>query len=716
MLNLKRWHEKYLEKLKGILAPPSSVSPASAAGGGDGSRNDSGSEGSEPHETSTLLGSSSTLQDYGVGVGIVPLDPSEEEDEDEDVGGGDFITRLDTATPSAQMEELSYRKLWNHDKAEFWKRILRRSPYYLFPPLLWLPQYQWADNILSDIITGVGVACMLIPQALAYASLAEVPAQMGLYTALIPVVVFSLMTTSRHVHAGPDALASLLVGLTLVKPHAATSNLDPAHLAPIYSLICGLTLLLMGIFRFGFLDNVLSRPLLAGFVNAVAVIILVMQFEPLLGLKPSHGEAVWEKVVYLVEHVSETHIGTLLCGVLFLFILIGSRVYKHFFPFKWTKYVVDTLIVVVLGIGLSWGLSLEKQGVAILGHVESGFPLPAAPQLTGGGFADNFPDSVVICIIGFVETIVAAKLYATKHNYQISPNRELVALGVSNVVGSFFHSYPTFGSLTRSSVADFLGAKSQLYSLVSSVFVVITILFLTPVVYYLPRVAMSAIICVAAASLVELHDLMFLWRIRAWKELSLLLFTFVVTIAFGVDIGIFIGIGVSLLMVVNHTSVPHISVLGKSQYHNSAWVDVMQETDAVLDPGVLVVRIEESLYFANIEQIKDMFTRIEIFGSYLAHPTAMKVEEPLRAIVVHAKSITEMDASAIQTIYEMMLDYQKRGIFLCFVKLRSSLKKSFLLSGIIGGLGGDRIFVSTDEAMKYVNTVVLPNKKRKKHH
>eukprot|EP01125_Pyxidicula_operculata_P012514 TRINITY_DN4109_c0_g1_i2.p2 TRINITY_DN4109_c0_g1~~TRINITY_DN4109_c0_g1_i2.p2 ORF type:complete len:245 (-),score=38.52 TRINITY_DN4109_c0_g1_i2:705-1439(-) len=215
---------------------------------------------------------------------------------------------------------------------------------------------------------------------------------------------------------------------------------------------------------------------------------------------------------------------------------------------------------------------------------------------------------------------------------------------------------------------------------------------------------MSSIITVAAISLFEFHDLIFLWKIRAWKDIILLFLTFAITVTLGVDLGIFISIGISILMVVRHTSLPHIAILGKNE--SNKWVDVSSDHHAKITPGILIVRVDEALYFANMEQIKDMFKRIEQFGSHLAHPTDDNLQVPLKAIIIHAGNISKMDASAMEILSEMMAEYQKNGIFVCFVKLRPKLKISFLQSGIIGALGGDRIFSTTEEALTYVKNTV----------
>jgi len=365
-----------------------------------------------------------------------------------------------------------------------------------------------------------------------------------------------------------------------------------------------MTLLLMGIVRVGFLDNILSKPLLSGFVNAVALIIIANQLESFFGLPPLHKEQAWEKVYAALANITLTHPLTLMIGVTCLAVLICLRVLKwRFDHIRWLKFIIDTVVVVSLGIGISYGFDLQNRGilvllfpfyplpcyllnfigVKVLGDFPNSIPLPEFPRFRSlERFQDYYVDAIVICIIGFVESIVAVKIYATKHNYSISPNRELVAMGAANLIGSFFHTFPAFGSLTRSAVGDFLGSTSQLFALISALFVLLTILFLGPIMYFLPRVTMSAIIIVAAYSLFEIHDMLFLWRVRAWKELALLVGTFLVTLGLGVDTGIFIGVGISLLLVVAHTTVPHITILGKNS--EGKWVDASSDLTAELDP------------------------------------------------------------------------------------------------------------------------------------
>jgi len=216
---------------------------------------------------------------------------------------------------------------------------------------------------------------------------------------------------------------------------------------------------------------------------------------------------------------------------------------------------------------------------------------------------------------------------------------------------------------------------------------------------------MSAILLVAACSLFEWEDLIFFYRVRAWVDIALMLTTFCATIFLGVDLGIIVSIGISIFIVLKHTTLPHIAVLGKNM--EGQYVDIYLDKNAQITQGVIIVRIDESLYFANMEQIKEMFKRIQHFGSHYAHPTDKKEEYPTRAIIVHAKNIADMDASAMQILWEMMEEYQKDDVFVCFVKLPSQLKKSFVRTGIIGSFGGNRVFPSVDAAISYIRENVM---------
>lgn len=579
-----------------------------------------------------------------------------------------------------------------------WNKIKTRIPYYV-PIVSWLPKYKWKDDAVSDLVAGVGVAAMLIPQSLAYALLAGVEPQYGLYTAFFPLIIYTFMGTSKQLSIGPDALSSLLVGLILPEIKASSSQVFP-----VLAFMTGIILLVLGLLRVGFLDNVLSKPLLCGFVNAVAVTILMEQVDTMFGL-PNRGQHGWRKLVTWWHDKADINWVTFGLGLIFMAILFLNRWLKS----KWRpfKYVPETLVVVIVGILIMKFSSFEKQNVKLLGKLTSGFEVPEAPALslmsTGTG-ESIFGAAMLISVIGFIEHIVIAKLYAAKYNYPISPNRELVALGISNSVSSFFKTYPTFGSLPRSAVADGLGAKSQLFAAVTVVVMFFTIMFMGPLFYHLPRVAMGAIIVVASIGLFEFEDIEFLWGIRAWKELFLMAVTFGLTIALGLELGIFISLGISVFFIIKTTTYPHVTILGHKP--DTDTFTEIAAVDSTILPGIIIVRIEDPLYFANIAQIKALFSRIERLGDPKAHPALARSAslKPTEAIIIHSRNILTMDASAIQVLHEMMHDYDQRGVLVVFVKLRENLIEPFLRAGILEGTPDTckRLFSNLGEAVTYI--------------
>ncbi|KAL6063515.1 putative sulfate transporter [Balamuthia mandrillaris] len=592
-----------------------------------------------------------------------------------------------------------------------WKTFKQRFPYYV-PIMTWLPQYKWS-YLPRDLAAGLAVAAMLIPQSLAMALLAGLPPQYGLYSCWFPLIVYACMGNSKQMAVGPETVASILLGLNL-----QSSGLDPSdypNFTHIIAFTCGLFLFGLGILRFGFLDNVLSRPLLSGFINAVALMVMMEQVDTLLGITNAHLHD-WHKFPNIIKNISHTNWQTLVLGIVTIMVLLSFRALNMLIAktrqkrYSFVKFIPMTMVVVLISILFSWLSDLQAEGVAILGKIPSGFPVPQPPQLKSVGvFSDSLVSAMVISVLGFIESIIIAKHYAAKYNYPVSPNRELVALGMANILGSFFRIMPAFGSLMRSSIAESAGARTQLHGVVTALIMIMAILFLQPVFYYLPKTTLAAIIIVAALGLLELEDLFFLIKIRAWGALFLFVATLVLTLSLGVELGIVVSLGISVFLIIRHTSLPHIAILGLEPKSNK-FKDISRWSDARTIPGIVVIRIEEALYFANIGQIKEMFSRIERMGSHTAHPSEKKTLPPLRGIVIDCRNIPEIDASAVQILFEMVEDYKLRRIRVCFVKLRGQLKMSFLRAGILGSTNvTDTVFASNKEAVDFIENGPRPN-------
>eukprot|EP01120_Amphizonella_sp_Union-15-10_P010865 TRINITY_DN4503_c0_g1_i1.p1 TRINITY_DN4503_c0_g1~~TRINITY_DN4503_c0_g1_i1.p1 ORF type:complete len:652 (-),score=114.26 TRINITY_DN4503_c0_g1_i1:35-1990(-) len=592
-----------------------------------------------------------------------------------------------------------------------WQIFKQKFPYYI-PILFWMPNYQWRRDLPKDLIAGLGVAFMLIPQSLAYSSLAGLPPIIGLYTALIPLFVYTIFGTSKQMSIGPDALGSLLVGVTLAESEKILTEDEKVIVAHALAFVTGLFLFTLGLLRVGFVDNVLSRPLLCGFVNAVACIILCDQLNPLFGIlvDPSIGHG-WPRALYAFKNIKQTYVPTLLFGIVTIGILVGIQIIKKTFGnrFGFLKYIPQTLVVVILGIVIRYGARNDAHigRIRILGNISQSFPVPTFPHVIDHDFLTEFVSpSIIIGIIGFVESIVVAKLYSTKHHYSISANRELISLGMTNFIGSFFRIYPTFGSLPRSAVADNMGAQTQLFNSVAGCVILAVVLYFGQFFTYLPNVVMAAIIIVAAVLLLEFEDIIFLWKIRSWTGLLQLAFTFFITFILGPELGIFINICISIFLVIKHTTAPSLSILGKLP--DGRYRDISSNPDAEKIPGILIVRIQTPLYFANIAKLKHMLFKIEKLGSATAHPTEANFVKPpeTKAVLLHVKYATDVDSSALETLHEMAHAYEHRGIYFGFIKLLPHLVSPFLAAGIVSSQ--DKLFSSIEKAVDAAEAHVPP--------
>ncbi|KAL5033923.1 hypothetical protein BDV3_003553 [Batrachochytrium dendrobatidis] len=698
---------------------------------------------------------------------------------------------------------------------QFWVFFRTRLRYYV-PVVGWLPKYDVMLNLQGDIMAGITVAFLIIPQSLSYAqALVQVPPVFGLYSAMIPLIVYSLLGTSRQLAVGPEALVSILVGSSVREfttwrdsPNPETNSSasilpgmfsfisepsvgthDPMENVQATTLLClmvGVFTFLLGFFRLGFLDSVLSRALLRGFVLAVAMVVMIDMSETLFGIIPPVGQCIAnvtesvlasahgstskfiledlpapveetaspiEKLIHTLINLSHAHILTTILSVTsILFLLLSRQLKRHYKHVKWLQLVPEILVLVLTSIILSQVFRWDCQGVAILNRV-------LAPETPADGteyITHPIPTlekvkyltlpAILISVIGFVESIVVAKTYASKHRYTVSPNRELVAIGVGNIVSSFFGGFPGFGSLGRSAVNDSAGARTQVAGFTTGVIVYCTSVWLLPYFEFLPKAVCSSIIVVAALKLVEVEDIEFIFRLHAWGDLGLLLLTFCSTIFVSIEVGTLISVGVSLLLVVKHTTQTRLAILGKTLVVDPSTGIVktkfrsMHEQSGKIEriEGGIVVRIEEGMFFGNVGQLKDRLKRIEAYGDLSVHPS----EEPrrgggnamvsavmtpptyaqahdndspslqpvsfiddsdtIKSVVFDMTAVSDIDATATQIMTEIVHEYHSRGIIVCFVKLRETCKESFERSGIYSVVGEQHFFGKIRDAIAYL--------------
>ncbi|KAL7750148.1 hypothetical protein RI367_004320 [Sorochytrium milnesiophthora] len=643
--------------------------------------------------------------------------------------GGDRTPLLDpNASATVSANSLQHSRA-AHEPSLLWRRLR-----YYIPVLHWLPKYRWSVDFPHDLIAGTTVSFMLVPQGLSYASsLAKLHPIYGLYCAFTPVIAYGLFGTSRQLSLGPSALIMLLVGSTVAKVQEelhlkgkGVPPIDPAVIASSLGLLVGFFTFVFGIFRFGFLDSVLSRALLRGFITAIAVVIMIEQSSPLLGIQlaptggggsqplPPHMSPL-EKLFRVIHLLHTTHTPTLIlsaCSASFLAI-VGTLKTRMAPRVPAMRFIPEILLLVIISTALSAHFNFQQYGIQILGSIglsRGTIPAPSIPlllplkklQIEHLIRALTMP-AMLISIIGFVESIAAAKQYASRHNYSVSRNRELVALGVSNIVGSLFHAVPAYGSLTRSRVNDRMGARTQMAGFVAGTIILLTILFLLPLFNPLPIPAMASIILIASFSLIELDDFRFIYRIRAWKDLLLLAFTFFTTLLVSIEAGTLLSIALSLMIVVKHTTLPRLTVLGRVQ---GAKEDRFRPMDDFPDEaehveGTLIIKIEESLHFSNTSELRQRLGRVERFGDLRVHPSehARLASGAVMHVVFEVSNMHGVDATALHTLVEVVENYHRRHVVVSFVKLRPALRKQFDLAGITDVVGADAYFRRVNDAV-----------------
>ncbi len=552
--------------------------------------------------------------------------------------------------------------------------------YRLLPILLWIPSYK-REYLSGDLMAGLTVGIMLIPQGMAYAMIAGLPPVFGLYAALIPQLIYAFTGTSRQLAVGPVAMDSLLVasGLGALSLSGLTEYIQ---MAVFLSLIMGGFQFLLGILRMGFLVNFLSRPVISGFTSAAAVIIGLSQLKHLLGTEIARSNQVHVLVLNALDTIGSTHLPTLAIGVGAIALIKGLK--------SWNPSIPGSLIAVVLGTLLIYAIKGPDLGVAIVGEVPDGLP-SFSPTLSGWDrFSELVPIAITLALVAFMEAISVAKAVEEKHGTNhVRPNQELIALGLSNMLGSLFQSYPTTGGFSRTAVNDQAGARTPVALLVSAGVVAATLLFLTPLFHYLPNAVLAAIIMVAVSGLIDLSYPRQLYRNRK-DEFILLLFTFAITLFVGITEGILLGILVSLLLLVYRTSQPHIAVLGKirgTEYFRN--VDRFAQ-DVETHEGVLAFRFDGQVYFGNTDYFKkQVLTLVE------KHPT------PLRTIIMNAESVNYLDSSGVFMLRQLIRELKERGILFILANPIGPVRDILHSSGLIEDIGREHVYPNIREAYSH---------------
>ncbi len=548
------------------------------------------------------------------------------------------------------------------------------------PILVWGRSYN-RQALSNDLVAAVIVTIMLIPQSLAYAMLAGLPPEVGIYASIAPIVLYAVFGTSRALAVGPVAVVSLLTA-SAIGQVAEQGTAGYAVAALTLAFLSGGFLVLLGLLRLGFLANFLSHPVIAGFITASGLLIATSQVKHILGIQAS-GHSLIELLVSLVSHLGEVNLPTLAIGLSVIGFLFWVR--SGLNPLLQRIGIAPGLAGVltktgpVVAVGLStlltWAFALPESGVKIVGAVPQ-----SLPPLTLPGFSPDLLQSlllpaILISIIGFVESVSVAQTLAAKKRQRIDPDQELIGLGAANIGAAFTGGYPVTGGFARSVVNFDAGAETPAAGAFTALGLAIAALALTPLIYYLPNATLAATIVVAVLSLVDFSILKKTWRYSR-ADFTAVAATILLTLTLGVEIGVASGVAISVLLHLYKTSRPHVAevglVPGTQHFRN------INRHDVTTDPQLLTLRVDESLYFVNARFLEDLIQSRVTEGCAIRH------------VVLMMSAVNEVDYSALESLEAVNSRLKDMGVGLHFSEVKGpvmdKLKSTHLLQDLNGAI------------------------------
>lgn len=548
----------------------------------------------------------------------------------------------------------------------------------LFPA--WIKNYNRAD-LKPDVIAGLTVGIMLIPQGMAYAMLAGLPPIYGLYASTVPVIVYGLFGTCRQLSVGPVAMDSMMTAAG-VSAIAAAGSQDYIAIAILLALMVGIIQFSLGVSQLGFLVKFLSHPVIIGFTSAAAIIIGLSQLKHLLGIDIVTSQYLQNIISSLSSTIQDIHPITLIIGLIGIIALILLRQNVPAFPGPLIMVAVSTLVVAIF--------RLDTYGVKIIGDIPTGLPAPSVPKIEFDVAKRLLPTAFAIALISFMESLAVSRSIQVKHkSYKVDTNKELLSLGLANMIGSLFKSFSVSGGFSRSAVNEQAGARTGLSSIVSAALVILTLLFLTPLLYYLPNAILASIIIVAIINLIHFREAKYLWRVDK-KDFVMMAVTFFGTLFLGIGTGITIGVLLSLAWIIFEASYPHYAELGRVPGTHT-FRNVKRFSDLDVREDILIFRFDAPLFFANADRFR---------GLLFEYVNARRPN--LRAIILDMESINSIDTSAISILGDTIEEFKQYNIMLLLAEIKGPIRDKLYRSGLTRKIGEENFFVSIEDAIDYV--------------
>jgi SulP family sulfate permease len=550
------------------------------------------------------------------------------------------------------------------------------------PVVGWLPKYKWKEWLLNDLTAGLAVFVFLIPQLMSYALLAGVPPVYSLYSAIIPLYVYACLGTSKQLCLGPMAITSLLLSVNVPLPGHDEQTIEYAVVVTKLSMVVGVVILLMGAFRVGTFVNLLSESVLVGFSTGAAIVSFISQLKNIFGIHVPRFKYTLETIWYFLTHLSETNVNA--CGV-------GVAAFAAVYSLRqWRKRntptpellkdpVFRTLVIyaklsnilsIVVGSAVACVLLANGLHIDVIGHVPSGLMPPAYVPMTFQEFMDFIPAATAISIVAFSNHWAVCRKFAEEKGHEVDATQEMISHGCAVVIGAMFHGFAGFGGITRSTVNADAGAHSQVSNIVAATLVLLTTLFLTPLLYYIPLSVLGAVVQVSVLSMIDFTSMLRAYRTRQRTDFTVMMATFLITLFIGVSPGLFAGIFISIGLIIYTSAYPQIVTLGQlpdSRGEGWHYKNVQRFPSAVQHPGVAILRMDGALFFANCAHFKET-ARKAAAGEF--HTS----REPIQKLIIDVSCWTDIDLACAQTLLDLKKSLDVMEVSLSLVNARAIVR------------------------------------------
>lgn len=527
-----------------------------------------------------------------------------------------------------------------------------------------------------DTLAALSLWAVLIPQSMAYAQLAGVPAVYGLYTAFAAMIGYALFGTSRVLNQGPESAVAIVTAATLTSIVGGDGE-RYILFASVLAILVGIWAVIGGFARLGFITRYISRPILTGYIVGSAWLIVISQLPALFGITVDEDNY-YTALGALVRNLGETNLWTLGLGTSLIILIYVLKALIPKFPAYLIAAIVATIVVAVF--------NLEDVGVTVVGDIQSGIPLPKIPFIPVADILSLVLPAAGIALLAYADSVVTAESLARPAGYEIDADQEFFGLGMANIFSGFFQGFPVNGSQTRSVVLADAGARTQMSGLISSLLIVVTLLLLTPAFEILPNVALAAIVIVAGIGLLDVSELKRLWRIQK-ADFVLTVLTALAVVVIGMLPGILIAVVLSLLDVARRSSAPHTAILVQVP-DTDTYRDIDHVEDGETIPGLLIYRFDAPLFFANVSVMTDELSDLMAIA-----------DPPFEWILIDVESIHDMDTTAVQGLEELVEDLDDAGITLALARLRNAVRVIMDAAGLIELIGEDNIYLEIDDGV-----------------